>query len=87
MWEEADADYISYKTLARRLRERFGLKFQEERYQTELRTRRRGKKREVVVAARRHLPSDGTRLPERRFTATTEDHSREIRSVLDDSHL
>ena len=30
LWKEADADYISYKTLARRLRERFGLKFEEE---------------------------------------------------------
>ena len=47
LWEEADADYISYKTLARRLRERFRLKFQEERYQTELRTRRRGKEEKL----------------------------------------
>ena len=42
LWEEADADYISYKTLAIRLHERFGLKFQEERYQMKLRTRRCG---------------------------------------------
>ena len=45
--EEADADYISYNTLARRLRERFELKFQEERYETELRTCRRGKEEKL----------------------------------------
>ena len=33
--------------LARRLRERVGLKFQEERYQTELRTRRLGKEEKL----------------------------------------
>ena len=46
LWE-ADADEIPYKTLVRRLRARLGLKFQEERYQTELRTRRRGKEEKL----------------------------------------
>ena len=47
LWEEVNADYISYKRLARRLRERFGLKFQEERYQMEQLTRRCGKEEKL----------------------------------------